>query len=92
MKQEKIKYSDIIALGFNETPCNDSVYFDYFGYKYVIIDFNLTKKIYLQWHKDTGFCEMVRIDNKRDCNILGRVQMHSLESVKAIIEFYNKKK
>jgi hypothetical protein len=66
MKQEQIKYSEIMKLDFTQEWCHDTVYFDHFGFEYVIIEKQLTKRIYLSWAKETRLCEIVRVDKKGD--------------------------
>jgi len=89
MTQERIKYSEIKALNFKETSIEDTVYFNEFGYEYVIIELRLTPKIYLSWEKSTQMCEIVRIDNKRDCNILNRKPIKNLIMLREVVDFYN---
>jgi len=86
MKQEQITYRGIINLGFTEEYCKDDVYFDHFGFEYVIIEKQLTKKIYLSWAKETRLCEIVRVDKKGD--IKKRMPVKNLEQLKIIINFF----
>ena len=44
MTQQKIKYRDVMDLGFKETYCNDKVFKDELGYDYKIVELKLTKK------------------------------------------------
>ena len=92
MKQERINYSEIVNLNFKEEYSSDKVYFDMYGYDYVIITKDLTNKIYIDWAKETGFCEIVRIDNKKDCNIQNRKPIKNLEHLKEIVNFYTETK
>lgn len=89
MKQEKIKYREIIALGFREDVQNDQVYFEEYGFDYCIITKELTKKIYLEWAKETQLCKMVRIDNPKHCNIKAELPIRNLEHLKEIIKFFS---
>lgn len=84
--QEEIKYSDIMSLGFKEEECNDSVYFNEYGYQYCITTINLTKRIYIDWEKSTRLCEMVRTDKKN--NILSRMPINDLDQLKTIVDFF----
>lgn len=85
-EQEQIKYRDIMSLGFEEIQADDTVYLDQYGYDYVIIQKNLTKKIHLKWHKETRLCELVRTDGKG--NIRARRTVSGLNMVKQIINFF----
>lgn len=89
--QKRIKYSEVMALGFKEEECGDNVYFNEFGYPYCIITLDLTKKIYLDWAKETQFCEMIRIDNPKFNNIKKRMPIRDLNHLKEVINFYSDK-
>ncbi len=84
----QIRYKDIIDLGFNEdfSP-SDKVYQDQYGYDYVIITKKLTKRIYLDWQKETRICELVRTD--KEGNVKSRLVMSDLKSIKDMINFYS---
>ena len=88
MEQEKIKYSEIMGLGFTEEPQFDKVYFNEYGFEYCIITKELTKKIYLDWEKETQLCKMVRLsDPKKGC-IGAEMPIKNLEHAKEMIEFF----
>ena len=89
MTQEKIKYKDIIDLGFEEVECSDSVYEAVYGYPYCLITKHLTKKIYLDWEKDTRRCKMIRIDSAKTGNIMAETPIMNLEQVKTLIDFFS---
>lgn len=89
MKQEQIRYKDIIDLGFKEEFCSDTVYEDEYGFQYVIITLNLTKRIYIDWEKSTRLCEMVRLD--KDHNVKARKPIMNLDELKGIVEFFKSK-
>lgn len=89
MKQEKIDYDKIMALGFNEEIASDSCYEAEHGYAYCIITKNLTKKIYLDWQKDTKLCKMVRIDSPKTGNVKAETQIMNLEQIKTLIDFFS---
>lgn len=91
MKQEQINYSDIIELGFDEEVSDDKVYYNQFGYEYVIITKYLTRKIYLEWSKDERVVQMYRINNKREMEVMATMQIRDLDHLKSIIDFYTKK-
>ena len=77
----KFNYSTIMGLGFKETECSDSVYETQHGYPYCIVNKKLTKKIYLDWEKDTKHCYLVRMSKK--------VQVENLDELESIIDFFN---
>lgn len=92
MEQEKINYCEIMALGFTEDVQNDSVYEAEHGYKYCIITKQLTKKIYLDWEKDTKLCKMVRLSNHKTGDIGAELPIKNLEHLKEMINFFTKDK
>lgn len=89
MEQEQIDYSDIINLGFKENVVVDRVYFKRHGYNYSIITYKLTKKLYLDWEKDTRLCTLVRLDSAKSCNIMAKMSIRNLEHLKEIITFFS---
>ena len=89
MIQEKIDYDKIMALGFNEQVASDSCYEAEHGYAYCIITKNLTKKIYLDWQKDTKLCKMVRIDSPKTGNVKAETPIMNLEQIKTLINFFS---
>tara|TARA_R110002124_G_scaffold283449_1_gene459464 strand:- start:2079 stop:2354 length:276 start_codon:yes stop_codon:yes gene_type:complete len=90
MKQEKINYRDIIDLGFKEEEVSDNVYFREHGFAYSIITKNITKRIYLDWEKETKLCKIVRIDSPKTCNIMAEIPIMNIKQIKNIISFFNK--
>ena len=92
MKQEKINYDEIMALGFTEEISEDKIYYAEHGYEYAIINKYLTKKIYLDWTKDTKLCKMVRIDSQKTGNIQAETQVMNLEQIKTLIDFFSNEK
>ena len=92
MKQEKINYGEIMGLGFIEEIQNDKVFYAEHGFEYTIITFDLTKKIYLDWEKETKLCKMVRIDSHKKGNVKSEMPIKDLENLKTMINFFTGKK
>ena len=88
MKQEKIKYSDIVRLKFKEEVCDDHVYFDQYGFEYVIITKDLTDTISLDWEKHSQLCELIRVDNPESGNIQSKMPISNLKQLEEIIDFF----
>jgi len=86
--QEKIKYFEVMDLGFNEAIQTDSVYFKEFGFQYAIISKELTPTISLDWEKETQLCRLIRIDNPTNGHIKKQVPVNSLTELKEIIDFF----
>lgn len=91
MEQKKIKYSDVMALGFDTEVSPDSVYFDEYGYEYEIITKRLTKTIYIDWAKETQLAEMVR-GCKKQKDVYNKMPIRDLEHLKELINFFTKTK
>ena len=92
MEQEKINYSEIMALGFTEEVNSDSVYEAEHGYSYCIITKQLTKKIYLDWQKDTKLCKMVRLSKPKTGDIGAELPIKNLDHLKEMINFFSNEK
>jgi hypothetical protein len=91
--QEKIKYKDIMDLGFHEQIVHDQVYLNDYGFDYAIITLNLTKKIYIDWNKVTQLAKMVRIDSPKTCSIMNEMPIMNLDHLKQLVDFFlNRKK
>ena len=91
MKQEKIKYKDIMSLGFTEEKQFDEVYFDEYGFDWCIIEKKLTSKIYLNWKKETQFCEIIRLGKGKDASIMKRKPIKNLDELKEVVDFFSDK-
>ena len=92
MEQEKINYDEIMALGFTEDVQSDRVYEAEHGYKYCIINKELTKKIYLDWEKETKLCKMVRLSKPKTGDIGAELPIKNLDHLKEMINFFSDKK
>ena len=89
MKHERINYKDIMECGFTDDPQHDSVYEAQYGFPYSIVTLNLTKKIYLQWDKETGLCWIYRTD--KDGWIQAKRPVLDLDNLKALVSFFLEK-
>ena len=87
MEQDKINYSDILELGFTIDAQHDSVYEAEHGFGYCIITKELTKKIYLDWAKETKLCKIVRLKNNKG-DIANEKPIKNLNELKGIIDFF----
>jgi hypothetical protein len=82
---KQIQYNKIMELGFKEEFHPDSVYFNQNGFDYSIISKDLTKRISLDWEKDTKLCWLYRTDKH---TIVKRVPVVDLEHLEDIIDFF----
>lgn len=85
----KIEYCEIIALGFNIEECNDSVYFNQYGFQYCIITLPLTKTIYIEWAKETQLAEIVVLKSKKSGDIIKSIPIRNLQHLKDVIECFS---
>ena len=94
MKETKrqIPYDKIIALGFTEEVHDDTVYEAEHGYKYCIITKQLTKKLYLDWQKDTKLCKLVRLSKPKTGDIGAELEIEGLHHLEMIINFFSDEK
>lgn len=86
--ENKIKYGDIMQLGFKEKLQNDSIYEYEFGFTYAIIQFKLKNKCILDYAKETQRCRLIKID--KDHNILESKENLELKEVQFLIKFFGK--
>ena len=86
MNQQKIKYIQVMNLGFEEEESPDTIYFEEFGYPYVIITKNLTKRIAIDWVKETQLAEMVRYD--KEGKVLSRLKIKDYNHLREMVEFF----
>lgn len=85
---ERVRFNDIKDLGFKATECYDRIYLEEYGFEYIIYTLDLTNKIYVDWARETGLCELIRIDSPKECNIKKRVVIENIDHLKRIIDFY----
>lgn len=88
--QDKIKYTEIMNLGFEEEIQSDPVYFDEHGFDWAIITKHLTKKIFLNWEKENQLCQIIRVD--KDNNIKKKQAIRNLAHLKSVIDFFTDSK
>jgi hypothetical protein len=86
MKQERINYQDVMELGFTEEFCPDAIYESHFGFPYSIITLDLTKRIYIEWAKETGFATIIRTDKAGF--IQARRPIRNLYELKQLVSFF----
>ena len=103
MKQEEIKYADVMSLGFERTDSEDPVFFKQYGYQYFILEKILRKSffedkkgkankevIYVDWCCINRTCEVIRVEDNEG-SILGRMPIKNLKHLKAIIKLLGDK-
>lgn len=84
--QKRINYSDVMELGFTEDIVPDAVYEAHYGFPYSIITLDLTKKIYIEWHKETGLAEIVRTNKNHE--IQATRPVWNLEHLTDLVNFF----
>jgi len=55
-----IDYKDLLNDGFKREDCNDSVFFDQYGFKYFLFTKYLTENIYFDWDINTQKLNLVK--------------------------------
>lgn len=84
----KLKYKEVIALGFVRNEVNDSVYFDTHGVQYIItqMQFKYNKCDYI-----FDWCQRERTVKLMKCDKQGRIlishMVQSIEQLKILIEW-----
>ena len=76
-------------LGFTEDYQSDSVYEAKYGFPYSIITLKLTKRIYLDWEKETRLCWIVRTD--KEGYIQAKRPIYNLNHLKDVVAFFLEK-
>jgi hypothetical protein len=84
----KVPYSTVKALGFEEIEGHDSVWFEQYGYPYKIIQHHLKLDVYVQWHQDTQQCELVRLKDYENGEILIRTEL-SAEAFCDVMNYFS---
>jgi hypothetical protein len=87
-KQQRIRYDSIIKLGFKVEKVEDKAYFNCYGFGYEIIELNLTKRIYADFQKETGFVNIHRID--KDYKLVGSMPIINYNHLLQMINFFKK--
>lgn len=88
MKQERIKFKDIMELGFTIEECQDKVYEDNYGFPYRIVTKDLTNLVSVDWDQITGFCQMIKIGDEKEQNITDQHPIKDLDELKHVIKFF----
>tara|TARA_R110002012_G_scaffold255141_1_gene434812 strand:+ start:6515 stop:6772 length:258 start_codon:yes stop_codon:yes gene_type:complete len=66
----KIKYKDLVQLGFERENLSDTVHYEIYGTESFVMTLKLTKKIYLTW--DCEDREVFLIRGNKEGDILGK--------------------
>lgn len=82
--QEKIRYKDIMSLGFEESIQNDPVYKDTHGYEWAIVKLHITKNLYFDWEKDTRLVTLIRTKKQKD--IVSSMPIRNMKMLQDSIE------
>lgn len=86
MKQEKIRYDEVMALGFKRTDEHDDQYIAQYGFDYFIVELFLTKHVYIDWEPTTGFAKMIRMNKRYD--IKAEYPIADLVELKRLVAFF----
>jgi hypothetical protein len=83
-KQMKFDYKDLLNNGFKREDCNDSVFFDQYGFQYFIFTKELRKNFYFDWNVNTQ--ELTLVKTNYEYNIIYKKIVDSIEEYKLIEE------
>lgn len=85
----KIRYQDVIDLGFRHIEDSNEVWRKEKGFEYFRVEYKLTKRQFIEWDVEDRTCTVIRID--KDYNILHKWTLPDLETVKHIISLFSKR-
>jgi hypothetical protein len=80
----KFDYKDLLNNGFKREDCNDSVFFDQYGFQYFIFTKELRKNFYFDWNVNNQ--ELTLVKTNYEYNIIYRKIVDSIEEYKLIEE------
>ena len=80
----KFDYKDLLNDGFKREDCNDSVFFDQYGFQYFIFTKELRKNFYFDWNVNTQ--ELTLVKTNYEYNIIYKKIVDSIEEYKLIEE------
>ena len=80
----KFDYKDLLDNGFKREDCNDSVFFDQYGFQYFIFTKELRKNFYFDWNVNNQ--ELTLVKTNYEYNIIYRKIVDSIEEYKLIEE------
>jgi len=91
-KERKIAYQDVIDLGFVRTDENDDVFFEIYGFQWILVRLTLweskKEEILADWDCVKRTVEIIRY-KKKSGNILNKIKVQSLGKLKSIIKAYS---
>lgn len=77
-------YKDLLNDGFKRENCNDTVFFDQYGFQYFIFTKEITKNIFFDW--DINSQQLTLIKMNYESNIVFKKVVESIEEYKLIEE------
>jgi hypothetical protein len=85
----KFDYKDLLDNGFKREDCNDSVFFDQYGFQYfiftkIIFTKNLNTNFYFDWNVNTQ--ELTLVKTNYEYNIIYKKIVDSIEEYQLIEE------
>ncbi len=90
MNVKKIWYKEIKKHGFTESEYKDAVYLDQYGFDWVVYTKKLSKSIYIEWSRETGYCIINRLKNvgKDSEEIARQLPIRDASHLDSIIDFH----
>jgi hypothetical protein len=62
----KFKYNQLIKRGFKRTNCNDSVFFEEYGFEYFLLQKKLNSYCYFDWDINTNKVFIIKHDKSHN--------------------------
>lgn len=88
MKQEQIKYADLIARKFvRENLPQDKVHFDIHGWEDFVLFLELTKKVTIHWCSHDRTCKVWRLKHEGSDEMVW-MPVYNLRHLDELIAFY----
>lgn len=90
MEQQEINFKVLKELGFNVEYCDDSVFFDQYGYQWFIVEKSYLKgRISIDWDSTTRTCELRRVTKKGDITM--RIPIKDQDELEMWDDFFSGK-
>lgn len=87
----KIKYKELIDLGFERIDDHDNVWFNEFGYEYFRVEYRLSKRNAMDWDVQKQTVRLMRFE-KDGYSIIEEREMESIKEIQDIIKMFGKRK
>ena len=84
-----IPYQDVIDLGFERIDDNDTVHSREYGFEYFRVELQLARRIWAEWCCTSRTVRIINLN--KDADIIGQIDIKSLDELKSLIKFFKGK-